>query len=81
MLWIVRRFVLVHRDLLLQGHFLMVRSKGSIVSLRRLRDEGVFKPRLHYRALGRETTPPLLLWNPAATDAALAQRSRRVLNK
>ena len=81
MLWIVRRFVLVHRDLLSQGRFFMVRSNDSILSLRRLRDEGVLKAGLHYRALGQGTTRPPLLWDPAATDAALAQRSRRVLNK
>lgn len=53
----------------------------SEVTLRRLRDEGVLKAGLHYRALGQGTTRPPLLWDPAATDAALAQRSRRVLNK
>lgn len=53
----------------------------SEVTLRRLRDEGALKAGLHYRAMGQGTKRPPLLWDPAATDAALAQRSRRVLSK
>lgn len=36
MLWIVRRFVLVHRDLLLQGRFLELRLTDFIASLNSL---------------------------------------------
>ena len=48
-------------------------------TLRRLRREGVLKPGQHFRAIGGGTLRPNLLWDPQATDAALAQRSRRVL--
>lgn len=48
-------------------------------TLRRLRREGVLKPGHHFRAIGGGTVKPALLWDPAATDAALAQRSRRIL--
>ena len=48
-------------------------------TLRRLRREGVLKPGQHYRAVGGGTQKPALLWDPTATDAALAQRSRRTL--
>jgi len=46
MLWIGLQFVLVPHDRLLQELSFRVRSKGSMVSLWRLRDEGVFKPQL-----------------------------------
>ena len=48
-------------------------------TLRRLRREGVLKPGQHFRAIGGGTVKPALLWDAAATDAALAQRSRRAL--
>jgi hypothetical protein len=48
-------------------------------TLRRLRREGVLKPGQHFRAIGGGTVKPSLLWDAAATDAALAQRSRRAL--
>jgi hypothetical protein len=48
-------------------------------SLRRLRREGVLKPGTHYRLSGLGTERAPLLWDPSATDAALAQRSRRAL--
>jgi hypothetical protein len=48
-------------------------------TLRRLRREGVLKPGQHFRAIGGGTLKPSLLWDVAATDAALAQRSRRAL--
>jgi hypothetical protein len=48
-------------------------------TLRRLRRDGVLKPGLHFRAIGSGTVKPSLLWDAAATDTALAQRSRRAL--
>jgi hypothetical protein len=51
----------------------------SDTTLRRLRKEGVLKPGQHFRAVGGGTVKPALLWDAAATDAALAQRSRRTL--
>jgi len=48
-------------------------------TLRRLRREGVLKPGHHFRAIGGGTVKPALLWDAEATDAALAQRSRRAL--
>jgi hypothetical protein len=48
-------------------------------TLRRLRREGVLKPGQHFRAIGGGTVKPALLWDAAATDAALAYRSRRTL--
>ncbi|MEN9491765.1 MAG: hypothetical protein RJA63_2214, partial [Pseudomonadota bacterium] len=53
--------------------------RTSDSTLRRLRREGVLKPGLHYRAQGTGTVKPVLLWDAAAVDAALAQRSRRAL--
>jgi hypothetical protein len=53
--------------------------RTSDSTLRRLRKEGVLKPGLHFRAIGSGTIRPSLLWDAAATDAALAQRSRRAL--
>jgi hypothetical protein len=49
-------------------------------TLRRLRREGVLKPGTHYRLKGLGTERAPLMWDPAATDAALAQRSRRALS-
>jgi hypothetical protein len=51
----------------------------SDTTLRRLRKEGVLKPGQHFRAVGGGTVKPALLWDAVATDAALAQRSRRTL--
>jgi len=51
----------------------------SDATLRRLRREGVLKPGIHFRAVGSGISRPPLLWNVAAADEALAQRSRRVL--
>lgn len=48
-------------------------------SLRRLRREGVLKPGTHYRIKGLGTTRAPLMWDPQSTEAALAQRARRVL--
>jgi len=48
-------------------------------TLRRLRREGVLKPGQHFRAIGGGIVRPALLWDAAATDQALAQRSRRTL--
>jgi hypothetical protein len=48
-------------------------------SLRRLRHEGVLKPGTHYRFNGVGKERARLLWDPAATESALAQRSRRAL--
>jgi hypothetical protein len=53
--------------------------RTSDSTLRRLRKEGVLKPGLHFRGQGSGTNRPALLWNIAAADQALAQRSRRVL--
>lgn len=53
--------------------------RTSDSTLRRLRREGVLKPGQHYRAQGTGTVKPVLLWDAAAVDAALAQRSRRAL--
>ena len=51
----------------------------SAATLARLRTEGVLKAGVHYRAVAAGLKRPPLLWNPEARDAALAQRSRRVL--
>lgn len=51
----------------------------SAATLARLRTEGVLKAGVHYRAVGAGLKRPPLLWNPEACEAALAQRSRRVL--
>ncbi|MEB3260109.1 MAG: helix-turn-helix domain-containing protein [Cyanobacteriota bacterium] len=55
------------------------RLRTSDSTLRRLRREGVLKPGVHYRGQGLGTLRPVLLWDAVATDAALAQRSRRAL--
>jgi excisionase family DNA binding protein len=55
------------------------RLRTSDSTLRRLRREGVLKPGTHFRAQGTGTVKPVLLWDAAAVDAALAQRSRRAL--
>jgi excisionase family DNA binding protein len=55
------------------------RLRTSDSTLRRLRREGVLRPGLHFRAIGGGTVRPSLLWDPEATDNALAQRSRRTL--
>jgi hypothetical protein len=55
------------------------RLRTSDSTLRRLRREGVLKPGVHYRGQGIGTLKPVLLWDATATDAALAQRSRRTL--
>lgn len=57
----------------------VVQLRTSDSTLRRLRKEGVLKPGLHFRAIGSGTVRPSLLWDAAAVDAALAQRSRRAL--
>jgi excisionase family DNA binding protein len=49
-------------------------------TLARLRAEGVLRPGIHYRVSGLGTRRPPLLWDAAASDQALAQRSRRVLH-
>lgn len=79
--WIELQFVLELRDLLLQELFFKVHLRGSILSRRPLWDESLFKAGVHNRAMGQGTKRPPLLWDPAATDLALAQRSRRLLNK
>ena len=55
------------------------RLRTSDSTLRRLRREGVLRPGIHFRGQGLGTLRPVLLWDAAATDAALAQRSRRAL--
>lgn len=56
-----------------------IQLRVSDATLRKLRREGVLKAGVHYRAVGSGTSRPPLLWDVAATDSALAQRSRRVL--
>ena len=51
----------------------------SATTLRRLRKEGVLKPGVHYRAMGAGAIRPPLVWDGAAIDAALVNRSRRTL--
>ena len=46
-------------------------------TLLRLRREGVLKPGTHYRATGMGTVRSPLAWDPAATEQALATRTRR----
>ena len=48
-------------------------------TLRRFRAEGIFKPGMHFRSRGDGAIKPALLWDVAAVNQALAQRSRRVL--
>lgn len=45
-------------------------------TLRLLRLEGHLRPGIHYRAIGTGKVRPTLLWNLAATEAALAKRSK-----
>ena len=53
--------------------------RTSDQTLRRLRQEGVLKAGVHFRAIGSGKQKPQLLWDVTAADAALAQRSRRTL--
>ena len=46
-------------------------------TLLRLRKEGVLKPGTHYRSAGTGTIRSPLVWDPAATENALAARTRR----
>jgi len=55
------------------------RLRLSDSTLRRLRQEGILKPGLHFRAVGTGKQKPHLLWDEVASDAALAQRSRRTI--
>ena len=48
-------------------------------TLRRFRAEGIFKPGMHFRSRGDGAIKPALLWDVAAVNQALSQRSRRVL--
>ena len=66
-------------DFTLTTRELSDRLRTSDSTLRRLRREGVLKPGTHFRAQGTGVVKPVLLWDAAATDAALAQRSRRAL--
>lgn len=50
-------------------------------TLRRLRQQGVLKPGVHYRALGDGAIKPTLIWDIAATDAALATRSAHIFSE
>jgi len=52
----------------------------SPATLRRLRKEGILKAGVHYRAMGSGSLRPPLLWNEAAIEHALTQRSKRVLS-
>ena len=49
-------------------------SESTLLSLRR---EGVLKPGTHYRSAGTGTIRSRLVWDPAATENALAVRTRR----
>ncbi len=51
-----------------------LRTSGK--TLRRLRLEGHLRPGIHYRAIGAGKVKPSLLWDPEATEAALAKRSK-----
>jgi hypothetical protein len=51
----------------------------STTTLRRLRKEGILKPGIHFRAMGAGSIRPPLVWDGAAIDAALVNRSRRTL--
>ena len=46
-------------------------------TLLRLRREGVLKPGAHFRSAGTGTIRSPLVWDPAATENALAVRTRR----
>jgi hypothetical protein len=54
--------------------------RTSDSTLRRLRLEGALQPGIHFRAVGFGTKRPVLLWDAAATDAALAERSGILLH-
>ena len=45
-------------------------------TLLRLRREGVLKPGAHFRSAGTGTIRSPLVWDPAATENALAARTR-----
>ncbi len=51
----------------------------SDATLRRLRQSGVLRAGIHYRAIGIGTQRPPLLWNRESVEETLAKRSRRVL--
>lgn len=51
----------------------------STTTLRRLRKEGILKPGIHFRVMGAGAIRPPLVWDGAAIDAALVNRSRRTL--
>jgi hypothetical protein len=53
--------------------------RTSDTTLRRLRQEGILKPGIHFRAVGPGRVRPALLWDGDAADAALAHRSRKAL--
>jgi hypothetical protein len=50
--------------------------RTSEKTLRRLRLDGYLRPGIHYRAIGTGRVRPALLWDPEATEAALAKRSK-----
>lgn len=52
----------------------------SDATLRRLRQSGVLRAGIHYRAIGIGTQRPPLLWNRESVEETLAKRSRRVLS-
>jgi excisionase family DNA binding protein len=51
----------------------------STTTLRRLRDEGVLVPGIHYRSLGLGIRRPPLVWDENAVDQTLSKRSKRLL--
>ena len=50
----------------------------SVATLRRLRRAGVLLPGIHFCAIGTGSVAPTLLWAPAACQAALAKRSKKL---
>jgi hypothetical protein len=53
--------------------------RTSTKALRQWRCEGYLKPGEHFRALGPGRIRPSLIWDPEATEAALARRTKKVL--
>ncbi len=51
----------------------------SDATLRRMRQSGVLRAGIHFRAIGIGTQRPPLLWDPESVEETLANRSRHFL--
>jgi len=50
----------------------------SDTTLRKWRNQGVFAPGIHYRAIGVGTKRPRYMWDLDAVEAAMAKATKRL---